>query len=548
MHGIKQLSMRWKLQLGFFGIAVVVTLFHYLLTASEMQSMIDLAQHSGVPDAVKKALINSRSDYQTAALWQTPIEWVVLFIASGVVAKFALQPIQTLSDALRTVDQGNLTQALPAQSDDEFGKLQSLVNSIIGKLSRILGTIEDSGREVGQSAFQIATIASETAEAGRQEDVRSAEAVAEVQALTQLAHTVQEQSAAAAALTRHIRSKGQEAVSTVERNIAEMEATVGEVNRISGEVGELSDAATEINRIIDSIKAVAEQTSLLALNAAIEAARAGEQGRGFAVVADEVRKLSDRTAQSSTEIATIIATINSHIAKLRGTMESVVAHVHDSQTVAGETAGVMADMAAGVSDAAHGNDAIVEASQRQMEQLARMEATLERLFVTLKESATKVETTASIGNSLRRVSEQTLGLLAGLRFERQVEAVAKQHGDKRRHPRMERSVLTTLRQDSNPPFKGEALISDLSLSGVCLTLPQKLQSDLPVTIEIQLPATSLDHYRKQKPIPVQGIIRWQREEGGRPMCGLEFQHLNASQRERIAEVFAFYNETATYTH
>lgn len=113
---------------------------------------------------------------------------------------------------------------------------------------------------------------------------------------------------------------------------AAIQTLSGDVDAAAGHVNQLKSQADEIEKITEVIDGVAEQTNLLALNAAIEAARAGDAGRGFAVVADEVRSLAAKTAQSTQDIAGMLANIRQQTDATSTLMNQVVSRTSEAVT------------------------------------------------------------------------------------------------------------------------------------------------------------------------------------------------------------------------
>ncbi len=222
-----------------------------------------------------------------------------------------LRPLGAMSRGLQVIasGDGDLTQRIAQQSDDEVGDLGRHFNQFVGSLHTLIGHVRHQAVEIGQESTSVLHRSSDSAkslERLQQELTLVATAVTEMASATQEIAGNAERTAASAEQSSVSSLKGLELVRKTQGSIVDLSS---EISAAAHVVNELSDYSQSITSVLTSIQAVAEQTNLLALNAAIEAARAGEHGRGFAVVADEVRMLSQRTQESTKSIQATVSNI-----------------------------------------------------------------------------------------------------------------------------------------------------------------------------------------------------------------------------------------------
>jgi len=144
---------------------------------------------------------------------------------------------------------------------------------------------------------------------------------------------------------------------------------------------------------------------LLALNASIIASQAGEYGKSFGVVAGEIKKLSDRTSNSTKEIAALIANLRAENKKAVDVMRSAEAGIEKSVALALKTGDVFTRILESSENSRDIVDVIVRATKEQAKGTSAAAVAVERINEMIKKIAKATQEQSEAAEFVSRVME-----------------------------------------------------------------------------------------------------------------------------------------------
>lgn len=275
------------------------------------------------------------------AYWGVVLSLLIAFIAAAGLAFYNTQaitkPLKSGVTAVEHYAQGDFTQTVSVDSDDEVGQMMASLNQMATNLRQLFRGLNENTKQARQMAQTLGS-ASNTM-------VRTSVSLQEGSSNLADASTSLQSSMDQA---NHASSESADKINTMASSLEEMSITSADIAKHAAQAREvtreavqsiyqaetscqeLTSAASMIEGIASTIGDIAEQTKLLALNATIEAARAGEVGNGFAVVANEVKKLAQASTKSADEIQAKLGAVTqamnktvNEILNIKGTIERV---------------------------------------------------------------------------------------------------------------------------------------------------------------------------------------------------------------------------------
>lgn len=357
--------------------------------------------------AANDARAESVTAYQAARI--IVIVLIVLAVAIAIVIALVISrsinaPLEQAVESARQIAEGDLTQRINKDGDDELTRLAEALQQMQQKLRDAIGHIASSASQLASAAEELNAVTDESARAIQQQNDEVQQAAT---AITEMSSAVDEvaatamQTSDASAQSANLAKDGSQKVTQTQAVISKMNT---EVQQSVTVINVLAEKVSSINQVLEVIRSVAEQTNLLALNAAIEAARAGDAGRGFAVVADEVRSLAHRTQTSTGEIEQMIQQVQGSVREAVNAMGLISQNAGDAQNVAEEAAAALGQIATNITSISDQNHVIASAAEEQ----SKVAREIDRNIITISDLANQT----SAGSQQTSASATELSRLA----------------------------------------------------------------------------------------------------------------------------------------
>ena len=304
---------------------------------------------------------------------------LLALIVSAIIIMVALNhvitPIVKVTNTIKDISEGegDLTQSIKVQSNDEVGDLARYFNKLMAALRNPISEVKKTVISLASVSEELSSVSRELASGSEEAGTQSVTVVDTTHLMATNINAMASGAEQASVNANEVAGAAEEMstnMSTIAAAVEEMSASISQIANNAGEarkvvgdataksndatdvMNKLGLAAKEIGKVTDVIKSIADKTNLLALNATIEAASAGEAGKGFAVVAGEIKELATQSAQSADDIARrvesirqgtnnaveVIGDVSDIIIKINQSVEAIAGHVEQQTKASNEIA------------------------------------------------------------------------------------------------------------------------------------------------------------------------------------------------------------------
>jgi methyl-accepting chemotaxis protein len=250
---------------------------------------------------------------RTAVLSIVTFTLVMLLIGFVIfmLSRQVVRPLKTAVAGLKDIaeGEGDLTNRLDVNTEDEVGELAKWFNTFIEKLQEMIKNIAGNAETLGTSSNDLSELSGHMSDEANNMSSKANTVATSSEEMSSNMNSVAAASEQAATNVNLVATTTEEMTASVNEIAQNSEKArsitieaVSQAQRTSEGVDKLGQSAQDISKVTEVITEISEQTNLLALNATIEAARAGEAGKGFAVVANEIKELARQTAEATQEI------------------------------------------------------------------------------------------------------------------------------------------------------------------------------------------------------------------------------------------------------
>ena len=247
---------------------------------------------------------------------------VVVGLGAWLVIRSVMSNVRGVIASLQSIARGDgdLTQRVNVESNDEIGAMIELFNGFLDKLQRTIRQIIEAASPLGQVSKELYNLTQGSEENAKSQQHHTDSITRDILTMTgsiqEVAQRSQQASDEANSAARQA-ATAREHVGSLSTGISDLgDSVMGAVKAME----QLEEETQEVGSVLTVIRSIAEQTNLLALNAAIEAASTAE-----------IQQIIQRLQSSAN---TVLNVMNSNGEKSRASIERSVEATQLLETIA----------------------------------------------------------------------------------------------------------------------------------------------------------------------------------------------------------------------